>query len=310
MAAKARPGRAYTRSRESSPVSMLTDLVKQGTESFFATQRIVFDLVMRQNANTMNAIGERLAALRTAPGTLTEVAGEGISNFIAAQRVLLHLAQRENEIVLTGVRENAGGSAPVTAMIEFLRRSVDNYIDMQQSFLTLAAKETDSWIDAMKSGQIFTGVDLAEVAKEGIENFVRSQKKYLDVVAEETTHAIEGKKNGKHSDKTELAELARQGAEAFIDAQKKLLDVAAQQMEVNLKAARETVDAVNPFQPVALGDLTRHAVDTFVSAQKALVDVVAKPVRAAEKSVEQETPRRPKRPAKRAVKREAAAATA
>ena len=86
MAAKVRPGRATPRTRESSPVSMLAELVKQGTESFFATQRIVFDLVMRQNANTMNAIGERLAALRATPATLTEVAGEGISNFIAAQR--------------------------------------------------------------------------------------------------------------------------------------------------------------------------------------------------------------------------------
>ena len=36
-------------------------------------------------------------------------------------------------------------------------------------------------------------------------------------------------------------------------AQKKLLDVAAQQMELNLKAAREAMETVNPFQPVALG---------------------------------------------------------
>jgi hypothetical protein len=314
MAAKARPGRATTRTRETgfSPITMLTELVKQGTESIFATQRIVFDLVMRQNANTMNAIGERLAALRSAPATLTEVTGEGISNFIAAQRVLLHLAQRENEIVMTGVQEQTGGSAPISAVVELVRRSVDNYIDMQQHFLTLASKETDGWIDAMKSGKAFAGVDLVEVAREGIDNFVRSQKKFLDVIAEETEHAIEGK-NGKPTAKTELAELARQGAEAFIDAQKKLLDVAAQQVEVNLKAARETVQAVNPFQPMALGDLTRHAVDAFVAAQKALLDVVSKPVSSAIEAEEHPTPRRPKGTARkraRAVKHAAAAASA
>jgi hypothetical protein len=312
MAAKVKPGRATPRTRESSPISMVTELVKQGTESFFASQRIVFDLVMRQNANTMNAIGERLAALRSMPAALTEVAGEGISNFIAAQRVLLHLAQRENEILMTGVKERAGGMAPVTAMTELVRRSVDSYIDMQQHFLTMAAKETDHWIDANKSGKPFAGVDLAEVAREGIENFVRSQKKFLDVVAEETTNAIEGTKNGKGAEKTELAELTRQGAEAFIDAQKKLLDVAAQQMELNLKAARETVQAVNPFQPVALGDLTRHAVDAFVGAQKSLLDLVTNSGEAG-KSEEHEHPRRPKGAARKragAVKHEAAAATA
>src|SRR5262245_14815670 len=116
MAAKAKPGRATPRTREFSPISMLTDLVKQGTDSFFATQSIVLDLVMRQNANTINVIGERLAALRSTPATLTEVAGEGISNFIAAQRVLLQLAQRQNEIVMTGVKERVGAAAPVARL--------------------------------------------------------------------------------------------------------------------------------------------------------------------------------------------------
>ena len=92
---------------------MLSGWVRQGTESFFATQRILMDLVMRQNANTFNAVRERLATARDARGHgATEMAGEGISNFIAAQRVLLHLAQRQNEIVMTGVKERTGGFAP------------------------------------------------------------------------------------------------------------------------------------------------------------------------------------------------------
>src|SRR5581483_9527265 len=139
MAAKAKPGRATARTRDFSPISMLSELVRQGTESFFATQRIVLDLVMRQNANTMNVIGERLAAIKSTPAHLTEVAGEAISNYIAAQRVLLQLAQRQNEIVMTGVKERVGMSPPVAAMTDLVRRTVDNFIDMQQHFLTLAA---------------------------------------------------------------------------------------------------------------------------------------------------------------------------
>ena len=50
-----------TRAREFSPVSLLSEWVRQGTESFFATQRILLDLVMRQNANAITAVQERLA---------------------------------------------------------------------------------------------------------------------------------------------------------------------------------------------------------------------------------------------------------
>ena len=36
--------------REPSSISMLAGWLQQGTESFFASQRILMDLVMRQNA--------------------------------------------------------------------------------------------------------------------------------------------------------------------------------------------------------------------------------------------------------------------
>ena len=48
-------------------MSLLSEWVRQGTESFFATQRILLDLVMRQNANTLNAVREPLAAAAYRP---------------------------------------------------------------------------------------------------------------------------------------------------------------------------------------------------------------------------------------------------
>jgi len=277
MPPKAKP-HAATHTGGSSPFALLSGWVRQGTESFFATQRVLLDLVMRQNANTLHAVQERLMAARDVPRTvLTEVAGEGVSNFVAAQRVLLHLAERQNEIVMTGVKERTGGFVPLAAMTDLVRRSVDTFIDMQQHFLTTAAKQTDAWIDAAKSGEPFAGEGLAELAREGMENFVRSQKKFLDVIAEETAHATGVTTNGKHAaKKTEVTELARQAAEAFIDAQKKLLDVATQQMAVNLKTARKTMEVVNPIPAGTLAELTRQTVDGFVAAQKALLDIMPK----------------------------------
>jgi len=278
MPAKTRP--EHNGVRGASLVPMLTDWAKQGIGSLFATQRILSDLVMRQNANTIYAVKEQLATARSASTeALTEMAGEGISNFIAAQRVLMHLVQRENEILMTGVQERTGNLPPVAAVTDLLRRVVDTFIEMHQHFLTIAAKETDSWIEATQSGEPFDGKGAAQLAREAVDNFVRSQKKFLDVIAEETAVAT-GAANGtdRKATKTELAELARQGAEAFIDAQKKLLDVAAQQMAVEFKAARRTVQALNPFQGEFTTEFPRQTVENFVTAQKALLDLMAKPM--------------------------------
>ena len=264
--------------REPSPISMLAGWLRQGTESFFASQRVLMDLVMRQNTNAISAFQGRLTEARNIAGTAaTEMAGEGISNFIAAQRVLLNLAQRQNEIVSTVVKERTGGSAPVAAVTDLFSRGVDTVIGMQQHFLTLAARQADEWIDATKSGEPFEGIHLTALARESMETFVRSQKRFLDVLAEETAHATKAGNGHSAAAKTELAELARQSAEAYIDAQKKLLDVATQQLKVNAKTAREAMDAINPMPMETLGKLARNTMDGFLESQQALVNLVIKP---------------------------------
>ena len=266
--------------REPSSISMLAGWLKQGTESFFASQRIL-DLAMRQNAHTISAFQGRLTEARHIAGTaVTEMAGEGIANFIAAQRVLLNLAQREHEILTTVVKERIGGPAPVAALTDLFSRGVDTVIGMKQHLLTLAARQTNEWIDATKSGEPFEGLQLTALARESMETFVRSQKKFLDVLAEETAHAIGKETNGKAhpaAKKTELTELARQSAEAYIDAQKKLLDVATQQLKVNAKTAREAIGAMNPLPVETLGELLKHTVAGLVESGQELLDVMAKP---------------------------------
>ena len=298
MPEKAVPG------RESSPFSMLAGWLRQGTETFFASQRILMDQVMRQNAQTISAFQERLVEARDAARTAaTEMAGEGISNFIAAERVLLNLAQRQNEIVTTAVKERVGGYAPVAAATELCSRGIDTVIGMQQHFLTLAARQADEWIDSAKSGEPFEGIHLTALARDSMENFVRSQKKFLDVLAEETAHAT-GKANGKTAavKKTELAELARQSAEAYVDAQKKLLDVAVEQLKVNAKTAGEAIGAINPLPPKALGEWARQTVDSLVESQQAILDLVAKTPKAAKGHEGPRTKPARKRPAAKRTK--------
>jgi hypothetical protein len=273
---------AHTHPRSSSFVTILSGWAQQGVQSFFATQRILLDLAMRQNANVMHALRQQLSDPHHSPtAILSEVAGEGMTNFIAGQKILLDLGKQQNEILMAGVKERIGDSPAAHAMTDLLQRSVNTFIHMQEEFLKIAGKQTDTWIEAAKAGRPYESEHLIELARQGMENFVKAQKQFLDVIAEETAKATGGKKaNGevRKIKETELSELARQATDSFLDAQKKLFDVAGKQVNATVKTVSETVQSVRPFPFVPLAELTREGVKSYVDAQKALMDAVVKPV--------------------------------
>ncbi len=252
---RSEPSRTYA--RESSFLSLLSGWVQQGIESFIATQRILVDLAIRQNANAMEVIRERLADPDICPvAIISELAGEGITNFIEAQRILLSLVQSENEILMKGVKERVGVTKVTAAMTDMARRSIDNFLEMQHGFLKIASKQTHHWLMGAKAGKGADGVRLVDIAQEGMDNFVRSQKKFLDILAEETAHAMSTERgSGRKMKKSELSQLALEATDSFIDAQKKLLDVAGRQMGAGVKAAGRTDENV---QAAAAGTAGGH----------------------------------------------------
>ena len=268
--------------RESSFTSVLSGWAQQGVQSFFATQRILLDLAMRQNANVMHAVRKQLTDPHHSPtAILSEVAGEGMNNFIEGQKVLLDLGKQQNEILMNGVKERVADWPAAQAMSNLLRRSVETFIHMQQEYLKVASKQTHTWMEAAKAGKPYDPEHLVTLAREGMDNFVKAQKQFLDIVAEETAKATGGKHAAggvKRIKKTELSELARQATESLIEAQKKLVDVAGKQMNATVKTAGSTLELLRPFPFVPLAELTREGVKSYVDAQKALVDAVVKPV--------------------------------
>ncbi|HLH08297.1 MAG TPA: hypothetical protein VKW78_13750 [Terriglobales bacterium] len=273
-------------------MSLLSGWVQQGVESFIATQRILVDLAIRQNANAMNVIRERLADPDICPAAIiSELAGEGVTNFIEAQRILLSLVQSENEILMKGVKERVGITKTTAAMSDMVRRSIDNFLDMQHGFLKIASKHTQHWLMGAKAGKNADGVRLVDIAQEGMENFVRSQKKFLDILAEETVHATSRERGTERkTKKTELSQLALEATDSFIDAQKKLLDVAGKQVTAGVKAAGRTAKMFKPLPFEPLADITRKGVKGFVDAEKAMIDSMVKGGR----KIETRPPRRVK----------------
>ncbi len=260
---------------DSSFVSLLSGWVQQGVENFFATQRILVDLAMSQNANAMNLVRSRLTDSNFCPAAVvTELAGEGISNFIEGQKLLLNLAQREYEIVTTGVKERVSGYTTAVALTDLAERGFNTFVDMQLDFLKLASKQTHTWLTAVKAGKGFDTEGLVETAQEAMDTFVHAQKRFLNIIAEETSKATNGKETARKTKQTELTELAKEATEAFIDAQKKIMDVAGKQVNAQVKAAKQTLNMITPFPFIPIPDLARNGVKTFVNAEKALIDTV------------------------------------
>jgi hypothetical protein len=276
--------------------------VQQGVESFFATQRILVDLAMRQNTSAMNSIREEISrpvhhaeSGETPKDILVEIAVEGTANYIEAQRILLDLAQQENEIVLNGVKERVDDNGTAAAMTNILRRSIDTFIEMEQRFLTIASKRTQGWLNSDDSKAHNT----VSLAGEAMKEFVATQKKFLDVISEET-RTTDGKKDrAAKKDKTDLAVLGRNAADSFINAQKKLLDVASQQANMSMSAASRAVDLKMPIRLMPMADAAGEGVRSFVDAEKALVDTIVRARNRAPEAVADEVPSRAKRAARR-----------
>jgi len=291
--------------------SLVSSWAQQGVQTFFATQRILLDLAMRQNANVMHVLRQQLSDPNHSPAViLSEVAGDGLNHFFEGQKVLLDLGKHENEILMNSVKEHVGDCPRRHAAVDLLRRSIDTFIHMQQEFLKIADRQTHAWVDAAKTGKPYQPEHMVDLAREGMENFVKAQKQLLDVIADETAKATGAKhtESVRKMKKTELSEVARKATESFIDAQKKLVDVAGLQMNANAKTAAKTFELLRPFPFLPLAELTREGVKSYVEAQKALMDVIVKPTNGHHEP--KRAVRHAKRPVRAARKTSAVAATA
>jgi hypothetical protein len=264
--------------RESSFINLMSGWVQQGVENFFATQRILVDLAMRQNGTVIDVLREKLTAPDFRPvAVVKEFAGEGLSNFIEGQKLILGLAQKESEILATGFKERVGGFAVTDALVDTIRRSVDTFVEMQLDYLKSASKHVHGRLAAVKAGEMYEGDSVVDLAREGLEQFVQAQKKFLHVIAEETSKATGGREVPvSKAKKTELTALAQEAADSFIDAQKKLMDVAARQVHVILKAAGTAAKMVPAVPYRDIPDLTREGFRSFVEAEKAVIESVTR----------------------------------
>lgn len=279
MGSKEKPVPEASKPACNSITDMLGEWIRQGTEGFIATQKILLDLAAQQNALALTIVRERVGLFSPTPTkAVVELAGKGMKNFMEAQQVLLDIAVRQNDIVATGLKPAIAGT-PVEGLAEVLHQGFDNFVMAQKHFLDLFEAEADGAIKDFAHSKSFDTGRLADLARDGTKNFLKSQKKFLDIIEKQfTVKKKEGEVEEIVEGKVDLFEMAKQSTDAFVEAQERLLDLASDQIDVNVKMARQyfSMDTENK-PPTTLPDLVKKSVDSFVAAQKALVDLASKP---------------------------------
>lgn len=275
----------HTHTHTPAPNNSIPDLigewVRQGTEGFIATQKILLDLAAQQNALALTVLRERLGQFSPAPSKAAiDLAGKGITNFMEAQKVLLDIAAHQNRIVNEGLKPALAGTR-VEGLSEVVHHGLDNFLTAQKEFLDFCEIEVEGAVKDMHHGKGFDTHRLVSLAREGMHDFIHSQKRFLDIVEK---NLIAKKEPVEHkageSKAVDVFEMAKQSVDAFVKAQERLLDLASDEVNVNVKMAKE-VFSVNgePHPTTTLPDVFKKSVDSFVAAQKALVDLASKPAK-------------------------------
>ncbi len=269
---------------------MIGEWIRQGSEGFIATQKILLDLAAQQNALALTIMRERLGVFSPAPSkTVMDLAGKGIKNFMEAQRVLLDIAARQNRIVSEGIKPGLAGT-PMEGLAEVVHQGLANFLTAQKEFLDFFEAETDGAVKDMTDGKGFDTKRLANLAREGMRDFIQSQKKFLEIVEK---NLVEKKEHVKHAEgelkNIDLFDMAKESVNAFVKAQERLLDLAADEVNVNVKMAKEIFNVnAAPHPTTTLPEVFKKSVDSFVAAQKALVDLASKPAKREEHEHEHE----------------------
>lgn len=281
MAANGKSGTASAPQNVCNSITgLIGEWIRQGTDGFVATQKILLDLAAQQNALALTLLRERLgfATLQGKPlAEYTSIGIKNLNNMVEAGRVVLDAMARQNAIVAEALLPRVAGT-PLEGAAEVLRQETDNLITTQKEFLDLIESQLEGAMNDLGERKRFDAGRISEFARDGISTFVRSQRKFLEIVEQQ----LAGKKaqapgQGEESKPAiDVIEMANKSVNSLIDVQRQLLDLAADQIKANVKFAREMFN-VEMHPTTTLADLARKSVDSFVAAQKALAELASKP---------------------------------
>jgi len=284
----------------SSPARHVAGWVRQGIESFMASQKILLDLTAQQNALVIGMVRERLSEPLRADLAIAKIVDKSVQNLSAAGKILLDLAGGETELVVDGVKEAVPLPAPAGNVANLLRHRLTTLIDLQKRLLEAAAEQTHEAVESYQDGKLMdAGARAVELARQGLENLVETEKKFLDLAVHEVNAATksDGKEHKAAPDRYKiLTQLVRDGGEKYMHAQKEMLNLAVDQMESAGKTVGNRLESARSEALTSWSKLAEKIVHNFATAQKSLMDLVATPAKAKTTPIDRKRKAHPVRP--------------
>jgi hypothetical protein len=262
-----------SQSTPKSIAGMLGDWIRQGTEGFVATEKILLDLAAQQNALALTILRERVAIPMFSSKKLADFAGQGIKNLMELQRSVLDMVARQNSILAAGLKPMLPG-APVQALANVIQGGLDNLISAQKRLIDIIQLQAEGAVSDFGEGRNFSAGRIADVAREASLNFLESQKQFLDIVEKQIVKKDPAAAEPP-SERMDLFEMAKKSTDSFIETLQKLLDLASAQVQTNVKFAQEVFTEGAPM--TSMSEVVKKSADSFVAAQKALLDLASKP---------------------------------
>lgn len=252
---------------------MLGDWIRQGTEGFVATEKILLDLAAQQNALALTILRERVSIPMFSTKKLADFAGQGIKNLMEIQRQVLDMVARQNSILAAGLKPVIPG-APMQSLANVIHGGLDNLISAQKRLLDIIQLQAEGAVTDFGEGRSFNAGRLADVAREASLSFLESQKKFLEIVEKQIAKK-DPAAEAEPGQQMDVFEMAKQSTDSFIETLQKLLDLASAQVQTNVKLAQEMFADGAPF--TSMSEVVKKSADSFVAAQKALLDLASKP---------------------------------
>jgi hypothetical protein len=246
--------------------SVFADTVRQGVDTFAATQKMFLDIAVQQNTMLMGFVQQSLGNGVTPE--IIDLAGKTAHTFLQSQTMMLDLAVEQTQLGIGLLKRMAGNSAGSlnTEFWDMLEKGVITFAAAQKRLLEYASQQADAMVKAGREGNSATSIPLSQMA--GLAQQAAqalAPKELLDLLTKAQQQTQRLFKDPPSGDPAEhFLNLARQSFEDYMDLQLKLSEQAARLMDDWARAWQ----AGNAWQPsVTFEDLARQGVEAFVKAQ-------------------------------------------
>ena len=246
--------------------SVFADTVRQGVDTFAATQKMFLDIAAQQNAMLMGFVQQSLGNGVTPE--IIDLAGRTTQTFLQSQTMMLDLAVEQTQLGI-GLLKGMTGNSGVSLNAEFwemLEKGAMTFAAAQKRLLEYAGRQADAMVKAGREGNSATPNPLAQMA--GLARQAAqalAPKELLDLLTKAQQQTQRLFKDTLSGDPTEhFLNLARQSFQDYLDLQLKLSEQAGGLMDDWTRAWQ----AGNAWQPsVTFENLARQGVEAFIKAQ-------------------------------------------